>query len=43
MRKALTVVFLLLSASSAMADEWVSGYVKANGTYVSPYIRGNGR
>lgn len=39
MIKAFTLLLAILSTSTALADQYVSGYVKSNGTYVSPYIR----
>lgn len=38
MRKVIFIVAMLL-ASSAMADTYVKGYTKSNGTYVQPHIR----
>ena len=42
MRKTLAIITLalsVLSAGSAFADQYVRGYTRDNGTYVSPYIR----
>lgn len=32
---------MAMMAANAMADVYVSGYVKSNGTIVSPYVRGD--
>ena len=37
--KAVFAVVALLVAGSAVADEYVQGYVKSNGTYVQPHMR----
>lgn len=42
MRKTLAIITIALSAlsaTSAFADQYVHGYVRDNGTYVSPYVR----
>ena len=36
---ALTIGLSVLSATSAFADQYVRGYVRDNGTVVSPYVR----
>jgi hypothetical protein len=35
----LALAAVLLTAASAAQAEWVSGYVRSNGTYVSPHYR----
>lgn len=36
----LTLIFgLTLLSTATMADEWVSGYVRKDGTYVQPHYR----
>lgn len=39
----IAVIAALISsaAATAMADVWVNGYVRGNGTYVAPYVRSN--
>jgi hypothetical protein len=37
----LALVALTIMATSAMADVYVNGYMKQNGTYVAPYVRSN--
>jgi hypothetical protein len=32
---------LLASSLGVSADQWVNGYTRQNGTYVSPYVRSN--
>jgi len=39
-KKALAISFILAAtASSAIADSYVHGYTRSNGTYVAPYYR----
>lgn len=35
----LSLAIISLTSGAALADQYVNGYVKSNGTYVSPYIR----
>jgi len=41
MKKTLIVLTLLLISGQAIADQYVNGYYKDNGTYVQPYYRSN--
>lgn len=41
MKKAVWFVLFVMLTASVFADVWVSGYYKANGTYVAPYARSN--
>ena len=39
MKKLIFAVTLLAISGSAMADQYVHGYTKSNGTYVEPHYR----
>lgn len=39
MKKLLLILILVLFATPALADVWVNGYTKSNGTYVQGHYR----
>jgi len=41
MKTATLFAIMLLASSGALADQYVHGYTKSNGTYVQPYHRTN--
>ena len=39
MKRLLALIAIFMAASSSLADTFVNGYTKRDGTYVPPYIR----
>jgi hypothetical protein len=36
-----SLLFIIICSNAAVADVYVRGYTKSNGTYVAPYYRSN--